>query len=102
MELKDYEKKVGHSVDEMSYEELLGYFEINKDKSIDFNLSYCAAYWLGRLFDQHRITMDEYNIGLSLLREAVRNHKQFHRILVETESPEENDYWAFYLTDWED
>lgn len=101
MELKDYEKKVGHSVDEMSYKELLGYFEINKDKSIDFNLSYSDAYWLERLFDEKIITYEEYSKGLMLLREAVATGKIFNRIFIEAEDPtgKTKDHWEFYLTD---
>lgn len=67
MELKEYENRLGHSVVEMSYEELLGYLEINQDKSTDYNLSYKDAYWHGRLFKENRITSREYSKGLSIL-----------------------------------
>ena len=100
MEKKDYEIKIGHSVEEMTYEELLGFFEINKDKSIDFDLSYGDAYWLGRLYNEKRITSEEYNDGLKVLREAVAASKRFCRILVETETLGENDYWEFFLKDY--
>ena len=101
MELKDYEKKVGHSVEEMSYDELLGYLEINKDNSIDFNLSYGNAYWLCELFKEKCIDEDEYLYGLSVLREAIAKSMRFCRCFVEAEDPtgKEKDHWAFYLRD---
>lgn len=99
MKLKDYEKEIGHSVAEMSYEEMLRFLEINQNESTKDNLSYGDAYWLGRLFDEKRITANEYAYGLSILREAIAKSKSFCRCYVETESPGKNDYWAFYLRD---
>lgn len=99
MGLKEYEKKIGHSIDEMSYEEMLKYLEINQDKSIEYNLSYGDAYWLGRLYEDKLITTKEYAKGISILREAIVNNKKFCRCLVETETPGQSDHWAFYLED---
>ena len=99
MELKDYEKEIGHSVAEMSYKEMLRFLEINQDESTKANLSYGNAYWLGKLYQEKDITADEYAYGLSILREAIAKSKRFGRCYVETESPNENDYWAFYLRD---
>lgn len=100
MELKEYEKKIGHPVAEMSYEEMLKYLEINQDESIDYNLSYKNAYLFGRLFFNDKIiTTKDYSVGLSVLRESIDNNKRFCCCLVETETPGKRDYWAFYLRD---
>ncbi len=101
MELNDYEKKVGHSVEEMSYDELLGYLEINQDKSTAFNLSYKDAFWLEKLYKDNLITSSEYVYGLSVLREAVATSKEFCKCFVEAEDPtgKEKDRWVFYLRD---
>lgn len=101
MKLKDYEKEVGRSVAQMTYEQLLMYLEINQDESTKSNLSYGNAYWLGRLFDENRISANEYTHGISVLRSAVANSKRFCRCFVEAEDPtgKEKDHWVFYLRD---
>lgn len=101
MELKDYENKIGHSIEKMSYEEMLEFLEINKDKSIKYNISYGDAYWLRRLYNENRITPKEYDVGVSVLREALSMSKYFNRIFIEAEDPtgKTKDHWEFYLSD---
>ncbi len=102
MKLKDYEKEIGHSVAEMSYEEMLRFLEINQDESTRAYISYANAYWLGKHYQEKDITADEYTYGLSVLREAIIKSKNFGRCYVEAEDPtgKEKDHWEFYIKDY--